>query len=93
MFGMIFADYKGKRTKGHGKEEREGWVSADNVLNMKFAEKQRDDDRPSKGKGKGDRREGGKGKGDGGRGPKKASRPSGPGFSGGLDDASAFPSL
>jgi len=93
--GMIFKSYDGKRTKGDGKAEREGWVNADNVMNLKFADNSSSDrdDRPSKGKGKGERREGGKGKGDGGRGPKKASRPSGPGFSQALDDNSAFPTL
>jgi plasminogen activator inhibitor 1 RNA-binding protein len=92
-FGMIFKDYDGKHGKHDAKEKREGWVAADNVLNLRFADHS-SDDRPSKGKGKGDRGDrGGKGKGDGGRGPKKQSRPSGPGFSGGLDDNSAFPGL
>lgn len=101
-FGMIFSDYNGKRTKGDGKEEKEGWVNADNVLNLKFADKQQED-RGKGGKGKGGDRDddrptrfvpqkekGGKG----GKGGKPAGRgKQGPGFSTGLDDNSAFPSL
>lgn len=101
MYGMIFSDYDGKHDKRGAKQQREGWVNSDDVLNMKFADPNKDAGKG--GGGKGDRPErrskGGKngGKGDaprgGGRGAPQQRRPAQAGGKIELDDANAFPSL
>lgn len=100
MYGMIFHAYDGKNRDKTGKNEREGWVTADDVLNMKFT-----DPNAALGGGKGDRDRRGKGggkKGGGGKGNDRASRQN---RGGGarpvqqqqgkieLEDTNAFPSL
>jgi hypothetical protein len=89
LYGMIFHAYDGKDKKAGAREAREGWVQADDVLNMKFSEPERAE-RPAKG-GKGDDRRKGKegGKGKGGRGKKS----SGPGLQADLSSDAAFPAL
>ena len=90
MAGIVFNDsYDGKVKNHDEKEEREGWVVADAILNMKFVD-------PNAGKG-GDGRKGGKkgGRNDrsndrGGRG-KGQSRPHQGKIE--LSDTQAFPSL
>jgi len=90
MAGIVFNDsYDGKVKNHDEKEEREGWVVADTVLNMKFVD-------PNAGKG-GDGRKGGKkgGRNDrsndrGGRG-KGQSKPHQGKIE--LSDTQAFPSL
>lgn len=97
LAGMIFADYNGKKDEREEKHEREGWVVADDVLNIKFADPNKDS---GKGGDRGDRRGKGKGKGGGkgdsvrgGRGAPRNSRPQQQGGKIELDDTNAFPSL
>jgi len=90
LYGMAFHEYSGKAKHRDGKEAREGWVTADSVMNIKFVDPNsggKGDDR----RGKGGKR-GGKGRDDsrGGRGNSRGPRQQG---SIQLDDTSAFPSL
>jgi len=99
--GMIFSEYNGKTKAHEEKEAREGWVTADTVLQMKFVDPNagagkgdRDDRRGGKGKGsksgKGSDRNSGGSKGGNNRAPRPAQQ-SGKALE--LDDANAFPSL
>jgi hypothetical protein len=100
MYGMIFHEYDGKHHGKDEKHEREGWVTADDVLNLKFADhnsgggKGDRGDRRSKGKKGGDR--GGKGGDRAGRGPRGGGGGGRPQVQQGkieLEDTNAFPSL
>lgn len=94
MYGMIFHDYDGKHDKVEEKHARDGWVVADDILNIKFEPVQTGGDRKGD---RGDRRKGGKGdrkggKGErGGRGNNNRGRNQGSKIE--LSDTNAFPSL
>lgn len=104
MYGMIFHAYDGQHKNKGEKAEREGWVTADDVLNMKFVDPNagqmqggggKGGDRDRRG-GKGGKKGGSKGGDRGGARQGGAARQARPVQEQGkieLEDTNAFPSL